>query len=75
MNFLQTFKGSLHALTMPITRSKKLVGAQELPRGVIHASTNRSYKYRNYNLGKVRMTVLQHYRVTTICLDLVMGIV
>ncbi len=45
MKFMQTFKGSFHAQTMPITRSKQLVGAQEFARGVIHASTNRSFKY------------------------------
>ncbi len=36
---LQTFKGSFHAETMPITISKQLVGAHEFPRGVILAST------------------------------------
>ncbi len=36
---LQTFKGSCRAQTMPITRSKQLVGAQEFPMDVIHASS------------------------------------
>ncbi len=36
---MQTFKGSFRAQTMPITRSKQLVGAQEFPKGVIHASS------------------------------------
>ncbi len=37
--FLQTFKGSFRAQTMPIKRSKPLVGTQEFPMGVIHASS------------------------------------
>ncbi len=74
MKFLQTFKGSFHAQTMPITRSKQLVGGQEFARGMIHTSTNRSFKYWNYNLSEVRMTDLQHYRGSTSCLHLVMGI-
>ncbi len=36
---LQTFKGSCDAQTMPITRSKQLVGTQEFPMDVIHASS------------------------------------
>ncbi len=36
---LQTFKGSFRAQTMPITRSKQLVGAQEFPMGVMDASS------------------------------------
>ncbi len=35
---LQTFNGSFRAKTIPITRSKQLVVAQEFPMGVIHAS-------------------------------------
>ncbi len=38
LKFLQTFKGSFRAQSMPITRSKQLVGAQEFPRGVIQKS-------------------------------------
>ncbi len=37
LKFLQTFKVSFRAQTMPITRPKQLVVAQESPRGVIHA--------------------------------------
>ncbi len=36
---LQTFKGGFRAQTMPITRSKQLVGVKESPRDVIQAST------------------------------------
>ncbi len=39
LNFLQTFKVSFRAQTMPITRSKQLVGTQEFAMGVIHASS------------------------------------
>ncbi len=34
-----TFKGGFRAQTMPLTRSKQLVGAQKCPRVVIQAST------------------------------------
>ncbi len=47
LKFLQTFKGSFRAQTMPKTRSKQLVGAQEFPMGVIHASSKSRFLHTN----------------------------
>ncbi len=44
---LQTFKGSFRAQTMPITLSQRLVGAQEFPMGVIHASSKSQFYVLN----------------------------
>ncbi len=44
LKFLQTFKGSFRAQSMPITRPKQLVGAQEFAMGVIHASSKSRFK-------------------------------
>ncbi len=75
LKILQTLNGSFRSQTIPITRSKQLVGAQEFPMGMTTLRRNRGFKYRIYDLGKVRMTVLQCYRGSTSYLDLVMGIV
>ncbi len=44
---LQTFKCSFRAQTMPITRSKQLVGTQEFPMGLIHAQSKSGFKVLN----------------------------
>ncbi len=75
LKFLQTFKDSFRVQTMPITRSKQLWGLRSFLWAWSTLRRNRSFKYWNYNLGEIRMTVWLCYRASTSCLDLVRGIV